>query len=712
MGVITASHLERRAYVYVRQSSLAQVRDHQESTRRQYRLQNRACTLGWPEGCVAVIDEDQGQSGASAGNRQGFQRLVSEVALGEVGAILGVEISRLARSCADWYRLMEVAALTGALIIDEEGVYDPNKYNDRLLLGLKATLSEAELHFLKQRMVGGRRQKAHRGEYRIRLPAGYIWEDGIRVDPDERVRETISLFFTCFERFGKAMAVARYFEDHRQLFPRRDGWGTMQSAVNWGPLSISRAVETLRNPIYAGVYAYDRKNPEAVKGEDPFSGGRIWISDSHRGYISEGQYEKNIIRLSENRSFLRGMRGKGSPREGKSLVQGIVLCGVCGKPMLVCYDGEGNGSYYCRTSGTNRACQWIRCASIDKTVEEVVLDTITHEHLDVALKVFERISERARELGNQWEKRIEAARYEADKAARRYYQVDPENRLVARTLESDWNEKLAQVESMVEEYQKLRQELPFTLTDEQRKRILDLAEDIPRLWREPTTRESQRKQLVRLLIEDVTLLAVDDPWGVEVIVRWKTGVASRHMARRARQAMTPPEVVTRMRDLAAGRTDRQVAELLDQEGYHSASGLKFTEKMVAALRLRQGLRKPRGTSAELVARIEALIDKGTDREIADLLNEEGYLSATGKQLTANRVAAIREGYGLRKPWWSNGEIVARVRELVPDQTDEEIAEVLNQENYRSGMGRQFTKRVVAGIRSRHGLRRTPRENDE
>jgi DNA invertase Pin-like site-specific DNA recombinase len=339
VGKIGWQHLNRKACLYVRQSSLAQVTHHRESTARQYNLRERAVALGWAAEQVEVIDEDQGLSGASAVGREGFQRLVSDVALGQVGAVLGLEVSRLARSCADWYRLLEVAALAGTLIVDEEGVYDPNHYNDRLLLGLKGTLSEAELHFLKQRMIGGRRNKALRGEYRIRLPVGYVWEKeaGIRMDPDERVRDTVALFFRCFARLGTAAAVARHFEQLRQPFPRRDGWGSPDVAVSWGPLSWSRAAEILRSPIYAGVYAYARKASAEMDAEDPCAGGRILIPGAHPGYITVEQYERNLARLAGNRNLYGGMRTKGSPREGHSLLQGIVLCGRCGRRMSVIY---------------------------------------------------------------------------------------------------------------------------------------------------------------------------------------------------------------------------------------------------------------------------------------------------------------------------------------------------------------------------------------
>ena len=264
MSKIAARHLERKACVYVRQSSLAQVQHHRESTARQYNLSERAVTLGWRAEQVEVIDEDQGQSGASASAREGFQRLISEVALGQVGAVMGLEVSRLARSCADWYRLLEIAALAGTLIVDEEGVYDPNHYNDRLLLGLKGTLSEAELHFLKHRMIGGRRNKARRGELRIRLPVGYVWEPGVgvRMDPDQRVQGAVRFFFRCFERVGTATEVARFFDTHHLAFPRRDGSGNLTAAVTWGTLSASRAVHILRNPVYAGIYAYARQSAQ------------------------------------------------------------------------------------------------------------------------------------------------------------------------------------------------------------------------------------------------------------------------------------------------------------------------------------------------------------------------------------------------------------------------------------------------------------------
>jgi DNA invertase Pin-like site-specific DNA recombinase len=595
MDKIKETHLARKAFIYVRQSSLAQVQQHQESTRRQYQLQERAIGLGWRKEQVEVVDEDQGQSGASAGNRSGFKRIVSEVALGQGGAVFGLEVSRVARSCADWYRLLEVAALAGTLIVDEEGVYDPNHYNDRLLLGLKGTLSEAELHFLKQRMIGGRRAKARRAEFRIRLPAGYVWEDEERIliDPDERVRDAVYLFFHCFDRIGTALGTTRYFEENHQMFPRRDGWGSMKVPVAWGQLSPSRAVAILRNPIYAGIYPYDRNNPMEENPEDVCLGGRILIPDSHHGYITVEQYEKNISRLENNRSFLMGLRKKGSAREGGSLLQGIVLCGLCGRHMGVRYGKDKVFIYTCMHPSTHRICQHINGRHVDPLVEEILFAAFTQEEFDLALDALTRLKGRASDLEKQWEKRIEAARYEADKAARRYYRVEPENRLVARTLESEWNARLEDVERLEEEYEKIRQTPPFTITQEQQNRIMALAEDLPRLWKSPTTQNSQRKQLLRILIEDVTLRNQDDPFCVEVAIRWKTDFVSRHQANRVhpRPHSTPREVIDRIEQLYVKHIDREIAEVLNNEGFRTGYGRAFTQDRVAKLRYYRGLTK-------------------------------------------------------------------------------------------------------------------------
>lgn len=601
MSKISARHLERKAIVYVRQSSMAQVQQHRESTQRQYALRERAVSLGWIAEQVEIVDEDQGQSGASAVKRGGFQRLVSEVALGRVGAVLGLEVSRLARSCVDWYRLLEVAALARTLIVDEDGVYDPNHYNDRLLLGLKGTLSEAELHFLKSRMIGGRRNKARRGAFRIRLPVGYVWEDGeIRLEPDERIRDAVKMFFACFERLGSAASVTRYFEDQRQAFPRRDGWGSVGVAASWGTLNVSRAVAVLRNPIYSGVYAYGRHRAEEEDPEDPGAGGRILIPGTHPGYITLEQHESNKTRLVSNRNLFGGTRHKGRVREGHSLLQGIALCGRCGRHMNVKYGRDGSVLYWCRSQQTRRHCQDVHGRHVEPLVEQVVLEALSREELELAVGALEKFAERARELDRQWSNRIEAARYEAERAARRYHRVEPENRLVARTLEQEWNARLEELASLEKEYAEVKGKLPFELTTEQREKILALAQDLPRLWHAATTRPSQRKEILRLLIEDVTLRNVDEPWSVSVAIQWRTGTLTEHQAKRPlpHPQTTDEKVVTRIDALYKTKTDAEVAALLNAEGYRSGYDKPFTEERVCYIRGRRGLKKRRNPIKE------------------------------------------------------------------------------------------------------------------
>jgi DNA invertase Pin-like site-specific DNA recombinase len=600
VGRINREHLERKAFVYVRQSSLAQVQHHQESTRRQYQLRDRATRLGWPEERIEVVDEDQGRSGTSAEHREGFRRIVSEVAMGQAGAILGLDASRLARSCADWYRLLEVATLTGTLIVDEEGVYDPINYNDRLLLGLKGTLSEAEGHFLKQRMIGGRRTKARRGKFRIRLHAGYIWdsqEEQIRMDPDEQVRDAVNLFFRCFSRIGTALGTVRYFHEHHLEFPRRDGFGSLQVPVTWGPLSVARALQILRSPTYAGIYAYDRHNPEQEDPEDPCAGGRIWKEGSHAGYIGLDDYWRNVARLASNRTFPVASNSTTRAREGRGLLQGIVFCGLCGRRMGIGYTSRGDPVYSCRTAPKRSACQHINGRHVDRVVTQVLLQALSRQQLQLALKAAEKIRQRAQELEKQWGNRIEAARYEADKAARRYYQVEPENRLVARTLEDQWNKRLEEIERLEKEYEQARQKAPLTITPEQRERMMRLAEDLPALWTAPTTQDKHRKELLRILLEDVTLRNQDEPWSIEVAIRWKSGIVTRHQAQRLRRYShtTPAEIIERIEELYEDYTDKDIARILNEEGYRSGYGNAFTMLSVSHLRSKHGMMPKKAT---------------------------------------------------------------------------------------------------------------------
>ncbi len=597
MSKVAPRHLERKAFVYVRQSSMAQVQQHRESAQRQYALRERAVRLGWRVEQVETIDDDQGQSGASASGRGGFQRLVSEVALGHVGAVLGLEVSRLARSCVDWYRLLEVAALSRTLIVDEDGVYDPNHYNDRLLLGLKGTLSEAELHFLKSRMIGGRRNKARRGAFRIRLPVGYVWEEGeIRLDPDERIRDAVKLFFACFERLGSAAAVTRYFEDQRQPFPRRDGWGSLGVVASWGTLSISRAVEILHHPVYAGTYAYNRKSAREEDPEDPGRGGRILIPGTHPGYITLEQYERNLARLMANRNLYAGTRFKGRAREGH--------CSPAGdRPVWTVRPPH---EHQVRTQ-TGVCCSGVIRS---KHTGRVSLFRVGTSSLSWK-KWFSRRC-RVRSWSSRWapwrsSPSARASSTASGKTASRRRATKPRRRRDASSGSNPrtdswlglWSGNGMRVwrswSVSRRTHAEVKRKPPFELTEAQREKILALAQDLPRLWRADTTSNSQRKEVLRLLIEDVTLANVDEPWSISVAIRWKTGALTRHRAKRLLRhpQTTAPEVIARIETLWKENTDAEIATVLNAEGYQSGYRKPFTPGMIAHLRNRRGLKKYR-----------------------------------------------------------------------------------------------------------------------
>jgi hypothetical protein len=446
-------------------------------------------------------------------------------------------------------------------------------------------------------MVGGRRNKARRGAFRIRLPVGYVWVDGgIELDPDERVRDTLKLFFSCFARLGSATAVALYFAENSQTFPRRDGWGRLEVAVTWGPLSVSRAVLVLHHPMYAGVYAYDRNNEREEDPEDPCAGGRIWIRDAVPAYITVAEYEQNMARLRDNRTFHRDMMGKGATRDGDNLLQGIAMCGHCGKRVSSIYPRRNARAYCCRDSATGKMCKTFPAQQIDREVASAVLEALRTEELELAVAALEKVNERAADLHQQWRQRIAGARYEAERAARRYHQVEPENRLVARTLEGAWNARLEELQQLEEQYTELQKQPPFHLTTEQRARILDLANDLPQLWSESTTTNRQRKEIVRILIEDVTLRKIEEPRALEVTIRWKSGLTTRHHAERCRlhPCSTNPETVQRIRELAPTHTDQDAAEILNAEGHRTGHGLPFTAPRLQHQRVRLGLlRQPR-----------------------------------------------------------------------------------------------------------------------
>jgi DNA invertase Pin-like site-specific DNA recombinase len=615
---IRPDHLDRPAFVYVRQSTLFQVREHTASTARQYDLVQRAQDLGWSKASITVIDQDQGRSGSSAADRDGFQFLIAQVGLGQAGAVLSLEASRLARSCSDWYRLLEICALTDTLVIDEDGVYDPSQYADRLLLGILGTMSEAELHWLRNRLLGGKRARAEQGELRMRPPVGLLFDAARRLvlDPDEEVQQAVRLLFALFEQTGSALAVVKHFAKHRLLFPDRL-WGQAHDGeLLWKPLRHGRVLDVLHNPRYAGVYVYGRTQTRTrmLPHESPRVKSRtrrvatadwpIVRHNAHPSYLSWEQFLRNQQRLDDNCTHRENDR-RGAVREGHALLQGLVLCGQCGRRMSVRYTRNGTTpSYECNQvhkQQGGRTCQFVRGDGVDAAVSRLFLEAIQPAQLEVSLSTLEQIEDQARQVERQWQLRLERARYEADLARRRFLVVDPENRLVARNLEKDWNEKLAAVEQLEREQAVSPGGVAVRLSPQERQRILDLAEDLPALWHAPTTTPAERKQLLRLLVKDVTL--TKEATTIRVALRWQTEVCTTVVVPRPPRSCdarrTPAAVVERLRVLAADHTDDQIADCLNAEGWKSGRGGAFTASKVQWVRYAHQIRSgcPKGPAA-------------------------------------------------------------------------------------------------------------------
>jgi DNA invertase Pin-like site-specific DNA recombinase len=595
---VNAGHLQRNAYLYVRQSTLRQVFENTESTKRQYGLRQHAVALGWPLERIIVIDNDLGQSGASAVDREGFQKLVTEVGLGKAGIVLGLEVSRLTRNSTDWHRLLEICALTDTLILDEDGVYDPSHFNDRLLLGLKGTMSEAELHVLRARLQGGILNKARRGELECPLPVGFRYnaEHQPVLDPDQQVQESIRFFFDTFRRTGSACAVIKAFRQKGLLFPRRLKKGPNRGDLVWAELPHSQALYLLHNPRYAGAFAYGRSRTRLTpEGRTSYTKlpREQWmlLKNAHPGYISWERYEENLLRLRENAQANGADRRKSPPREGPALLQGLVVCGVCGSRMTVRYhtrQGRILPDYVCQRDGVEHLvsiCQHVVGEPIDRAVGQLLVETVTPLALEVTLAVQQELQARLDEVDKLRRKQVERARYEADLAQRRYLHVDPAHRLVADSLEADWNQKLRLLNEAQERYEQQRQQDRVVIDEQQRARIATLASDFPRLWNDPKTLDRERKRMVRLLLEDVTLLREDR---ITVHVRFRGGATKTLMLLRPLTAwelrMTPAEVVREIDRLLEDHTDKEIVRILNTRGTLSGEGKIFSRRIVARLR--------------------------------------------------------------------------------------------------------------------------------
>lgn len=596
---VTADHLKRNAYLYVRQSTIRQVFENTESTKRQYALRQRAVVLGWPLERIIVIDDDQGQSGVSAENRKGFQQLVAEVGMGHAGIVLGLEVSRLARNNSDWHRLLEICALTGTLILDEDGVYDPTHFNDRLLLGLKGTMSEAELHVIKARLQGGIRSKARRGELRTPLPVGFVYDsDGhVVLDPDQQVQQALHTFFQAYHRTGSATAAVKYFRRQGLSFPSRPRCGLNKGQLHWGPLVHSQALGILHKPRYAGVFTFGRSR--VYKTADGRVNQKILPQDqwhtlllnTHPGYITWEQYQQNQQHLRECAQAHGQDRRKSPPGEGPALLQGLVVCGICGQRMTVRYNARKRSvkpRYLCQRHGIEHAkkdCQSIQGAVIDEAIGELLVQMVEPMTLEAAFAVQEELQSRLEEADRLRKQQVERAHYEADLARHRYMQVDPRNRLVADSLEANWNDKLRALAETQEQYERQRQEDRVMLDEKTKAQILSLVTDFPRLWRDPKTPDRERKRMVRLMIEDVTLTQAEQ---ITAHVRCRGGATHTLTLPlplgwgKARK--TSAEVLAAIDRLLDDHTEGQIASELNRRGLRTGGGVAFTTLLVGNIR--------------------------------------------------------------------------------------------------------------------------------
>jgi DNA invertase Pin-like site-specific DNA recombinase len=602
---VTTEHLRRLAYLYVRQSTLRQVHENRESTARQYDLKRRAQALGWATDQIIVIDEDLGLSGATAVHRNGFQHLVAEVGLGRVGVVMGLEVSRLARSSTDWHRLLEICALADTLILDEDGIYNPSHFNDRLLLGLKGTMSEAELHLLRARLIGGQLNKARRGELWMKPPIGFAYDSSGRVvfDPDQQVQRAVRLLFETFRRTGSAMRVVHHFKTEGLLWPRRITSGVRAGEVLSGPLEHSRVLGILHNPRYTGAFVYGRtRQRKVVVGEQvryrrlKREDWSVFLPNMYPGYISWEEFESNQAKLLANANGYGEDRRRSPPREGAALLQGLVICGVCGLRMTVRYHldhGQPIPDYVCQRRGIQTAepqCQHLPGAQIDQAITELILRAVNPASLEVALEVFEELRSRQVEVDRLRRAQVERAREEAELAQRQYLLARPENRLVVDNLERQWNEKLVVLAQAEEEYARLSRSQPSALTDADRDRIHALASDLPRVWNDPRTSARDRKRMLRLLIEDVTLVKRQN---IQIHIRWKGGATTsleRPLPLSAPDLVrTPADIVELVRVLATEQTDAQIARTLNARWLRTGRKNRFTRLIVRHIRNTYGI---------------------------------------------------------------------------------------------------------------------------
>jgi excisionase family DNA binding protein len=662
---ITSSHRQRAALIYPRQSSMAQLREHTESTRSQYALADTAAALGWPRSDIEVIDTDLGISGKWGVPREGFTELVTRVCSGDVGAIFAIEITRLARSNADVARLAEFARITGTLLIDPDGVYDPGDVNDRVLLGFKGTLGEMELHVMTQRLHANKRAAAERGELRTPLPVGLVHDDAgdIVIDPDAEVQAAIRDVFAAFAACGSAYGVVAAFKDRR--FPLRAYCGAWAGQLRWGKLTHARVLGVLKNPCYAGAYVHGRYSSRRTVEPDgtvhtglverPRAEWPVLIKDHHERYLTWADYLANEARLAANRTNA----GARPPREGSALCQGIITCGSCGKPVRTNYHTDQRPAYECSSRAdrlTTPTCRSVAAATVDDAVAGVLLDALTPEQVALALAAADEVAGRHQRVSRAAELAVERARYDADRAERAFCACEPENRLVARSLEARWEARLAALAEAEQALQAATESLPPLPG---RAELEKLAADLPALWHAPATSNKDRKRLLRTLIADVTLLPEPDQAKVRIGIRWHTGATDELRVTRAVHPGTarrsPSPAVAMVRRLGPATPGAELAAQLNAAGLTTGNGRPFDVKAVQWIRHAYHIPAPPAYADGEISVAEAARRLGCSTTVI-------YHWIHTGQLTARRSSGGR----LCIPW--NDQVRARCQDLIAQST--------------------------------------------
>jgi DNA invertase Pin-like site-specific DNA recombinase len=666
---IADHHLMRNACIYIRQSTMAQVRFNQESTERQYNLADQAKSLGWMPEQIRILDRDLAQSGALTAKRDDFKTLVSDVAMGQVGAIFSLESSRLARSNKDWHRLLELCAVTKTLVFDGDGCYDPSDFNDSLVLGMKGTFAQAELHIIRARLHGAKLNKAQKGELRFPLPVGLVFEsDKIVLDPDQEVQGAVRAVFKLFEQENSAYAVVQRFHQLGLLFPRRSYGGVWDGKLIWGRLTHSRVIGVLANPSYAGTYVFGRYQSCKKIGptgeictqsrQMPQDQWRVVIPNHHPGYITWDQFLANRSRLAANRTNSEVLAGPA--REGLCLLQGVLLCGICGRRLSTRYTGNGGlyPSYDCNSRSRDapplRHCMSLPAKPLDDAIAARLLTAVTPLTIKLALDALTNLEARDKAISAQWHRRIERARYDADLAERRYEEADPSNRLVASTLEKRWNDAMQRMIELEAEIAGFERQAMRSLTSEQKQQILQLGNDFPRLWKAPTTSACDRKRMLRLLISDITIVKGPDPKLLRLQIRWQGGATEtievRQRPNRADAVRYPEALVAKIRALAERHADKEIAVRLNAEGLTSSTSKSFTASMISWIRFKHRIPGPSRLPGTLTVS-EVRARYGVSMHVVYYWIARGIVAATQRETNTPYAITINDNVDRRLRKW-------------------------------------------------------------